>query len=79
MYPQCFPWKLYIYLALYLQHLSMSTGSRAAVEEAVHAFAWIHQAAELPSPTNDPLVKVVATGRTLSHTGIAHCKEETIY
>ena len=48
-----------IYLALYLHHLDNSTGSRAAVEEAVHTFAWIHQAAELTSPTNDPFVKAV--------------------
>ena len=46
-------------VAIYLQYLDNSTGSRAAVEEAVHAFAWIHQAAELPSPTNDPFVKAV--------------------
>ena len=51
-----------IYLALYLQHLGMSTGSRAAIEEAVQAFARIHQAAELPSPTNDPVVKAVLEG-----------------
>ena len=51
-----------IYLALYLQHFHNSTGSRAAVEEAVHAFAWIHQAAELPSPTNNPFVKAVLGG-----------------
>ena len=62
MYPQCFLWKLYIYLALYLQHLGMSTGSRAAVEEVVHAFACIHQAAELSSLTNDPLVKAALGG-----------------
>ena len=51
-----------IYLALYFQHLGNSTGSRVAIEEAVHAFAWIHQAAELPSPTNDPFVKAVLGG-----------------
>ena len=62
MYPQCFLCRLFIYLALYLQHLGNSTGSRAAVDEAVRAFAWIHQAAELPSPTNDPFVKAVLRG-----------------
>ena len=69
-----------IHLALYLQYLGNSTGSRAAVEEAVlHAFAWIHEAAEFPSPDNDPFVKAVLHGKSLLHTGIAHCKEETIY
>ena len=42
-----------IHLALYLQHRN-STGSKTAVEEAVYALAWIHQAAGLPSPANDP-------------------------
>ena len=51
-----------IYLALYLQHLGNSTGSRVAVEEAVYAFAWIHQAAELPSPTHDLFVKTILRG-----------------
>ena len=50
------------FLALYLQHLGNSTGSRAAVKEAVHAFAWIYQAAELPYPTNDSFVKAVLGG-----------------
>ena len=49
-------------VALYLQHLGNSTGLRAVVEEAVHSFAWIHQAAELPSSTNDPFVKAVLGG-----------------
>ena len=51
-----------IHLALYLQHLGDSTGSRAAVEEAVYALAWIHQAAGLPSPANDPFVQAVLGG-----------------
>ena len=48
-----------IHLALYLQHLGKSTSSRAAVEEVVYALAWIHQAAGLPSPTNDPFVQAI--------------------
>ena len=56
-----FPTKA-IHLALYLQHLDDSTGLRAAVEEAVYALAWIHQAAGLPSPTNDPFVQAVLGG-----------------
>ena len=68
-----------IYLALYMQHLGNSTGSRAAVEEAVHTFAWIYQAAELPSPTNDPFVKAVMGGlcRILALPTVK--KTETIY
>ena len=51
-----------VHLALYLQHLGDSTGSRAAVEEAVYALAWIHQAAGLPSPASDPFVQTVLGG-----------------
>ena len=51
-----------IHLALYLQHLENSTGSRASVEEAVYALAWIHEAAGLSSPINDPFVQTVLGG-----------------
>ena len=47
------------HLALYLQHLGNSTGSRASVEEAAYALAWIHEAAGLRSPINDPFVETV--------------------
>ena len=50
------------HLALYLQHLSDTNGSRAAVEEAVYALAWIHQAAGLASPADDPFVQTVLAG-----------------
>ena len=48
-----------IHLALYLQHLRNSTGSRASVEEAVYALSWIHEAAGLLSPISDPFVQTV--------------------
>ena len=51
-----------IHLALYLQHLGNSTGSRASVEGAVYALAWIHEAAGLSSPINDPFVQTVFGG-----------------
>lgn len=51
-----------VHLALYLQHLGEASGSRAAVEEAVYALAWIHQAAGLPSPADDPFVQTVLAG-----------------
>ena len=31
-----------VHLVLYMQHLSESIGSKAAVEEAVHALSWLH-------------------------------------
>ena len=71
----------YSFIPLFvINYLGNSTGSRTAVKEAVlHVFAWIHQAAEFSSPNNDPFVKAVLHGRSLLHTGTAHCKEETIY
>ena len=45
-----------VHLALYLQHLGDFKQSRAAVEEATYAIAWIHQMAGLPSPSSNPLV-----------------------
>ena len=41
-----FPLK-HVHLVLYMQHLSESTGSKAAVEEAVHALSWLHGLAGL--------------------------------
>ena len=34
-----------IHLVLYMQHLSESTQSKGAVEEIVHAVAWLHEVA----------------------------------
>ena len=48
-----------IHLALYLQYFGNSTGSRASAEEAVYALFWIHEAAGLPSPINNPFVQTV--------------------
>ena len=47
---------------LYLQHLSESTGSKAAVEEAVHALSWLHELAGLQQLGGSPLVKCTVEG-----------------
>ena len=60
MESQFFLWRLH--LAFYLQHLGNITGSRVSVEEAVYALSWIHEAAGLPSPINDPFVQTVLGG-----------------
>ena len=43
------------YLALYLQLIEETAQSKSAVEEIVHAMAWLHDAAGLLSPTTNPL------------------------
>ena len=48
--------------ALYMQHVSEMSRSKAAVEEACNALSWIHSCAGLPSPVTDPFVKVTLEG-----------------
>ena len=50
------------HVALYLQHLGQSKGSKAAAEEAVHSISWAHSLAGMPSPTADPFVQAVLAG-----------------
>ena len=54
--------------ASYLQHLSEKTESKAAVEEAVNAVAWMHSSAGLMTPSSHPLVRATLEGlqRTLA-------------
>ena len=47
---------------LYMQHLSESTGSIVAVEEAVHALSWLHGLAGLQQLGGLPLVKPTLEG-----------------
>ena len=51
-----------IHLALYLQHLSESVESKAAVEEAVHALSWLHQVGGLQPVGTSPLVQATLAG-----------------
>ena len=48
--------------ALYLQHLSEETNSKASVEEACNAVSWVHTTAGLSSPSVDPFVKATLEG-----------------
>ena len=51
-----------LHLALYLQHLSESVQSKAAVEEAVHALSWLHEVAGLESVGSMPIVQATLSG-----------------
>jgi hypothetical protein len=52
-----------IHLAIYLQHLSESVESKAAVEEAVYALSWLHQVGGLqPVVGTSPLVQTTLAG-----------------
>ena len=51
-----------LHLVLYMQHLSESSESKAAVEEAVHALSWLHGLAGLQPLGGSPLVKTTLEG-----------------
>ena len=51
-----------VHLALYLQHLSESVQSKAAVEEAVHALSWLHEVAGLEPVSSVPIVQATLSG-----------------
>ena len=51
-----------VHVALYLQHLGDTSQSKAAVEAACNALAWVHSTAGLPSPTISPFVKATLEG-----------------
>ena len=50
------------HLVLCLQHLAETTGSKAAVEEAVYSMTWAHSLATIASPTANPLVVTILEG-----------------
>ena len=50
------------HIALYLQHLSESVESTSAIEEAVNALSWLHQAAGLQPVSGAPLVQAALAG-----------------
>ena len=51
-----------MWVVLYLQHLSHVVQSKSAVEEAVNALAWVHQASGLPPVSSLPLVQAALAG-----------------
>ena len=51
-----------MHLALYMQHLSTAKHSRSAVEEVVHALAWMHKMAGIESPMESWFVQSVLEG-----------------
>ena len=63
---QVFPAKE-CHVVLYLQHLGETKGSKAAIEEAVNALAWVHSLSGQPSPTASPFVQVVLDGLRRAH------------
>ena len=48
--------------ALYLQFISASTASKAAVEEAVNGVSWVQQLAGFPPLSDSPFISIVLDG-----------------
>lgn len=51
-----------VHVALYLQHLGESTGSKSAVEEAVNAISWVSQLTDHPPITSSSFVRATLAG-----------------
>ena len=51
-----------VHVALYIQYMGDTSQSKAAVEGACKALAWIHSTAGLPSLTISPFVKATLEG-----------------
>ena len=51
-----------MHFALYLQHLSESSGSRSAVEEATNAISWVQQVAGHQPVTSSVIVRTTLAG-----------------
>ena len=51
-----------VYFALYLQHLSETAHSSAAVQEAVNAIGWVNQISGLEPTAQSPLVRATLAG-----------------
>ena len=64
--------------ALYLQHLGDTTGSKSAVEEAVHSVGWVYQLAGYPSMSDLRFVHMVLDGLQRKVTKPKVCKEPVI-
>ena len=41
-------------MALYLQHVLDTTKSCSSVDSAIYGIQWVHNLADVPSPTNSP-------------------------
>ena len=50
------------HIVLYLQHIAQSSGSKAAMEEAIYSLAWVHGVAGIPSSMDNPFVRTTVEG-----------------
>ena len=48
------------HVALYLQHVLDTTKSHSSVDSAIYSIQWAHNLADVPSPTNSPIVHAIS-------------------
>ena len=48
------------HVALYLQHVLDTTKSHSSVDSAIYGIQWAHNLADIPSPTNSPIVHAIS-------------------
>ena len=48
------------HVTLYLQHAMDKTKSRSSVDSAIYSIQWAHNLADVPSPSNSPIVHAIS-------------------
>ena len=48
------------HVALYLQHVLDTTKSNSSVDSAIYGIQWAHNLADVPAPTNSPIVRAIS-------------------
>ena len=48
------------HVALYLQHVLDTTKSHSSVDSAIYGIQWAHNLADIPCPTNSPIVHAIS-------------------
>ena len=48
------------HVALYLQHVLDTTKSHSSMDSAIYGIQWAHNLADIPSPTNSPIVHAIS-------------------
>ena len=72
---QAFPARLE-HVALYLQHVLDTTKSRSSVDSAIYGIQWAHNLADVPSPTNSPIVHAISrASKRITGTRVTNKKE----
>ena len=63
-------------MALYLQHVLDTTKSHSSLDSVIYGIQWAHNLADIPSPTNSPIVHAISrASKRLIGTQVSNKKE----